>query len=373
LYDHMKKRLVIWLILAFLPSWAAADVIVLKNGNRIETQGAWEENGVIKYFKDGAIAEGIPRKNIRTIETDSEEDAIDRFEPEQALSDVDLQKQLLENAPPRNPIEQAANATVTIKATIGSGSGFFITANGYILTNSHVIKGDKKKLEDAEKKLQSAKEHLKRADKMLKAEHRRIKNMEEKIKSDRSYNNSHNQSVLKDARQRYQANYKIYKKQKTSLKEKNKERRHLKARLLVQKTVKIILIDQTELNATIEKFSPRRDLALLKLTGHKTPFIRPGRVLDVARSDTLYAIGNPLNFSHSVSAGVFSGHQRGMLMTSAPINAGNSGGPLVTEDGRVVGITTMKMVGEGVEGIGFAIPIHTAFKEFKEILEPHMK
>jgi len=370
---HMKKRLVIWLILVFLPSWAVADVIVLKNGNRIETQGTWEENGVIKYFKDGAIAEGIPRKNIRTIETDSEEEVIDRFEPEQTPSYVDLEKQLSENVPPRNPIEIAANATVTIKATIGSGSGFFITANGYILTNSHVIKGDRKKLEDAEKKFQAVKEYLKRTDKMLKAEQRRIGKMEEKIKSNRRYNTSYNQSVLKDARQQYQASYKVYKKQRTDFEKQNKEYRHLKARLLVQKTVKIILIDQTELNAAIEKISPRRDLALLKLTGYKTPFIRSGSVRDVARSDTLYAIGNPLNFSHSVSGGVFSGHQRGMLMTSAPINAGNSGGPLVTDDGRVVGINTMKMVGEGVEGIGFAIPIHTAFKEFKEILEPHIK
>jgi serine protease Do len=61
-----------------------------------------------------------------------------------------------------------------------------------------------------------------------------------------------------------------------------------------------------------------------------------------------------------------------MLMTSTPINRGNSGGPLVTRDGKVVGINTQKIVGQGVEGIGFAVPIHVALRAFEDILGEHL-
>jgi len=368
----MRAILFTWLFLALLSTWATADTIVLRNGERIETQGTWEENGVIKYFKDGTIAKGIPKENVSRIETDQTEAPAESSAAEPIPSEIDLGKQLSKKFTPRNPIEKAGSATVTIKTTVSSGSGFFITADGYILTNKHVIKGDEKKLKELEKKLRKAKEYLKRADRILKAERHKIKEMEKQIQSDRRYNTSYNIAVLNDARKQYRSRYAVYKKQKAMLEERDRKYRNLKTELILQKTIRIFLIDQTELRASIEKISDRLDLALLKLSGYKTPLIRLGQVRDVAQGDVLYAIGNPLNFSHSVSAGVFSGHQRGMLMISAPINPGNSGGPLVTAEGKVVGINTMKMVGDGVEGIGFAIPIDVAVHEFKDILEPHL-
>ncbi len=359
--------------MVLLSQYAVADTIVLKNGNRIETQGTWEENGRVKYFKDGVISAGIPKQEIERIETGSGTTAPETTEGQSAAPVVNLNAPLLEKLNPKNSIEKAGYATVSIRTTVGSGSGFFVSTDGFLLTNKHVIKGDEKKIEEMAQQLLAAKAQIKSAASALKKERRRIEDLEKKIKSDRRYNNPNNIEVLTDAKRRYRSNTAIYKKQKSLVEKNNNAFLSLKTKLLVQQTVTIILFDQTELKATIEKISEDKDLALLRLSGYQTPFIPVGNVQSVAQGDRLYAIGNPLNFSHSVSAGVFSGHQRGMLMTSAPINAGNSGGPLVTEDGEVVGINTMKIVGRGVEGIGFAISIHTAIDEFKNELEKHMK
>jgi S1-C subfamily serine protease len=85
--------------------------------------------------------------------------------------------------------------------------------------------------------------------------------------------------------------------------------------------------------------------------------------------DRLYTVGNPSGLAYTVTSGVFSG-ERGeggerLLQTDAPINPGNSGGPLITADGQVVGINTS--VARGLQGIGFAIPIETAFNEFFQL------
>lgn len=103
--------------------------------------------------------------------------------------------------------------------------------------------------------------------------------------------------------------------------------------------------------------------------------------------DTVFAIGAPLDstvYSWSVTRGVLSGKDRyvGMsvnnsysndwimkvIQTDAAINSGNSGGPLCNSNGQVVGITNMKLVTTGVEGMGFAIPIEDAVNFADDII-----
>ncbi len=87
----------------------------------------------------------------------------------------------------------------------------------------------------------------------------------------------------------------------------------------------------------------------------------------------LYAIGSPLRLMHSVTSGIYSGiskfNRQDYIQSNAQINPGNSGGPLVTKDGKAIGISTWKVAGPQVEGIGFAIPINVALKEFERYLE----
>ncbi len=113
----------------------------------------------------------------------------------------------------------------------------------------------------------------------------------------------------------------------------------------------------------IAAINPFFDLALLKVPqpeGYrfKTAVLAPRQSVDVG--DPVFAIGSPLGLERTVSEGIVSTDDRNLdglvyLQTTAQINPGNSGGPLFDLQGRVVGVTSMKV--RGAEGLGFAIPI----------------
>lgn len=97
--------------------------------------------------------------------------------------------------------------------------------------------------------------------------------------------------------------------------------------------------------------------------------------------DTLFTIGAPLNteYSWTVTRGILSGKDRlievnanlvmSVLQTDAAINSGNSGGPIANSNGEVIGITNMKLISGGVEGMGFAIPIEDAINISNQLIE----
>ena len=97
--------------------------------------------------------------------------------------------------------------------------------------------------------------------------------------------------------------------------------------------------------------------------------------------ESVVAIGNPLGkeFIGSVTTGVVSAVNRQVsienkdlkfIQTDAAINPGNSGGPLVNSKGQVIGINTAKIGQEGVEGLGFAIPINTVNPKMENLIKP---
>jgi len=115
----------------------------------------------------------------------------------------------------------------------------------------------------------------------------------------------------------------------------------------------------------------RTDLAVVRTDARDLPTLALSeRRLRVG--EIVLAIGNPLGFERSVTAGVVSALHRnlpagprgrgpvleGLVQTDAAVNPGNSGGPLLDAEGRVVGITTAML--PWARGIGFAVPAHTA-------------
>ena len=111
------------------------------------------------------------------------------------------------------------------------------------------------------------------------------------------------------------------------------------------------------------------DLAVVKVSSGKLPTAKFGDSDKIVVGEPAIAIGNPmgLEFQGSVTSGVISALNRTLdisdkrvklLQTDAAINPGNSGGALVNADGEVIGINSAKVAANGVEGMGFAIPIN---------------
>ncbi len=131
---------------------------------------------------------------------------------------------------------------------------------------------------------------------------------------------------------------------------------------------------------------PTNDIAFLKIDPGNTK-LQPAELGDsstVEVGQTVIAIGNALGqFQNTVTTGVISGKSRpitagggndgsenlqNLFQTDAAINPGNSGGPLVSIDGKVIGINTA-VAGEGAQNIGFAIPINEAKADLASVID----
>lgn len=140
--------------------------------------------------------------------------------------------------------------------------------------------------------------------------------------------------------------------------------------------VRIKTLDEKEYTARIIGTDPRTDLALLKIETNNVPFIGLGDSNKVEVGEWVLAIGNPLDQDLTVTAGIISakGRQLGVadyedfLQTDAAINRGNSGGPLIDMEGKVIGINSIILApGGGNIGIGFAIPSSIAKKVVRDL------
>jgi serine protease Do len=130
--------------------------------------------------------------------------------------------------------------------------------------------------------------------------------------------------------------------------------------------IRVRLADKRELPARRVGSDPNTDLALIKVEARGLPTVRLGDSDRLRIGDWVCAIGNPLEFDHTVTVGVVSSKGRKIfnqsfdayIQTDAAINPGNSGGPLVNAEGEAVGINAA--VSSEAQGIGFAVPINVA-------------
>jgi serine protease Do len=143
--------------------------------------------------------------------------------------------------------------------------------------------------------------------------------------------------------------------------------------------VHVHLPDGRDVTADIVGADAMTDIALLRVHAGSLPALRLGSSEDVSVGDAVIAIGNPFGLGQSVSAGIISARARALeddpyinfLQTDAAINRGNSGGPLLSTAGTVVGVTSVIFSPSGGSvGLGFAIPAETVSAVIRQ-LEAH--
>ncbi len=145
------------------------------------------------------------------------------------------------------------------------------------------------------------------------------------------------------------------------------------------KSVKVkIYGDETEYTAEIIGTDSQTDLAVLKIDKTGLTAAEFGNSSSVQIGEFVLAIGNPYNLDYSVTAGIISALDRKMtventtykvIQADCAINSGNSGGALVNSKGQVIGITTLKLSGTGIEGVSFAIPINDTISIYQTLIE----
>ena len=261
------------------------------------------------------------------------------------------------------PLEAARNATVLIETGLGVGSGFIIDGQCHVVTNRHVVELNGEQTANEVVRDPEAQAAIAQARGEIE---RQIYAAEIRLRSIRNQAGSNLEQVelerrIAEARKQLQD---------PSLGLKN----------YVAKTVdkagrsgfSATLPDGTRYESLYAKFSEDYDLALFKLPAKFCTPLQAGRSKELSYGQRLYTIGNPSGMAYTLTSGVYSGErfdgETRYLQTDAPINPGNRGGPLITEDGRVIGINSMIL--RDTQGIGFALPIEAAYEAFPELGSP---
>ena len=142
--------------------------------------------------------------------------------------------------------------------------------------------------------------------------------------------------------------------------------------------VTVILKDGRQIEGKVIGSDELTDIAVIQVKSDNLPTVSLGTSANLQPGDWAIAIGNPLGLDNTVTAGIISaiGRKSGQIgvdkrvsfiQTDAAINPGNSGGPLLNQNGEVIGVNTAII--QGAQGLGFAIPIETAQRIAKQLIQ----
>ncbi len=151
-------------------------------------------------------------------------------------------------------------------------------------------------------------------------------------------------------------------------------------------SVTLTMSDDTEAEATVLGGDEYLDLAVLRVDKSNVSMVANiGNSEDMNLGDTVFTVGTPMGeeYRGTVTSGILSGKDRmvsvsvsnsnsndwvmRVLQFDASINPGNSGGPLLNANGEVIGICSLKLVDDKIEGMGFAIPIEYAMNHIESL------
>lgn len=134
-------------------------------------------------------------------------------------------------------------------------------------------------------------------------------------------------------------------------------------------SISVKLLDEKTLPATVHANADKRDLAVLKVDSSSLPVVQFAASDELASGQKVAAIGAPLGFEHSVTSGVVSSTSRKIdeqefIQIDAAINKGSSGGPVINEDGQVVGVAVIGFT--DADNVALAIPSTDVMRFLRE-------
>jgi len=141
-------------------------------------------------------------------------------------------------------------------------------------------------------------------------------------------------------------------------------------------TITVRMSDRTEFTAELVGQDDRTDVALLKIEASNLPHVKIGKSSEVRVGEWVLAIGSPFGLDHTATHGIVSAIGRNLpnenyvpfIQTDAPVNPGNSGGPLFNAKGEVIGINSQIYTRSGgYMGLSFAIPIDVAMNVVEQL------
>lgn len=124
--------------------------------------------------------------------------------------------------------------------------------------------------------------------------------------------------------------------------------------------IKVQVYNDKEYSAQVIALDKDLDMAIIKIEDVILPILEISDYNNILIGNDVYAVGAPKNMSYTLTKGILSAKDRvigsyAYLQTDASINSGNSGGPLLDDNGKVIGMNTLKI--SSTEGIGLAIPM----------------
>lgn len=282
---------------------------------------------------------------------------------------ADLKDDLHQAFKPASKIDEASLSVVTVVTSGGSGSGFFVTGDGYIVTNRHVVRPTtSSQAKDHEAQLADWKERLDNYKADLRDDEERLNDAKRSIDENREYMESSRASTSEKKRyRRYVARYEKnmerheshvskYRKLERDYKKQKSDFGFNSSMSNFSKRFTIVLKDGKKLKAKLIKVSKDHDLALLKLDNYATPFLTLASRKYPKQGAKVFAIGSPLGITDSLTSGIITKASRDALFTDTQILPGNSGGPLINTDGKVIGVNTAVLAqNRNADGLGIAI------------------
>lgn len=299
----------------------------------------------------------------------------------------DYKKTLNKKFKPVSALESATLAVVTVETKMGTGSGFFISDDCYLVTNKHVVRPTTtKNWKQSEKDINNEKKDLSTAKRNISEEEERLEINKRKLSKFRDYVTSLRPGAEKNnEKEEYEYRLRTYKRDVEELDEmisKTKKQKKLfrekefnfsmdSSISKIKRSFSVILKDKTKVRAQLIEIVKDKDLALLKVERCKAPYLKINQKIKPHQGMVIYAIGSPLGMKDHVTAGIVTNIAGEGINTDAQILPGNSGGPLITKNGEVIGVNTLKVSSgnPNTAGFGVAIPAKIIINNFARYIK----